>query len=632
MSAHRASPWKTRVACLAILFIFPIANHLAAASGVIIYPVNPEGILIASISGLSPEAVEIFDGVSFLRYSTAENYDTPISLTPGRHVIGVNFNGITLERAINLAESEVRILTIVFPREEFDIAGWIDEQKISSSQVLVKSLDITAPGEQWFDSFYGTWEVHLHGLAATGGIEVVPLLTKQQISYRLTSRDFEFSLGNEIAVTSFQDSSVFLNTLVDPLLSRSLDVQISERPFTNWYLQYRKNPGYPEFPHIQFSGGSPFLASHINALDGEGDSMDLIAARISFSSLRFRIPRKLEAEGLAVFSSNGTCCPASNSNSELIYGNLDYIKMSSMPYDILGAGIPLLKNCGNGVLDPGEECDDGNRKNGDCCSVTCGWEPSGSSCGRQDACVQDACDEHGHCIDGNHLICDDGKFCNGEEICNPAWGCHSGSTPFHWASEALNLFLCEEGDPCTINFCNWEKDECESLDIPDCSSGQFDLPLPVPIRVTIPSGRNIEIPIPNSVPPPFPVLINYLSTSEGYLTAIPILIQVSVPHRVHEPEAASWSVGSLPPLSFGVATQPAQLWYLNLEGDPALPMTLTFFYNPSFLRAGVNESELIMYKLTEAGWAPVPGVIDPIAKTITITTDSLSIFCLGAMH
>src|SRR5262245_43202792 len=31
--------------------------------------------------------------------------------------------------------------------------------------------------------------------------------------------------------------------------------------------------------------------------------------------------------------------------------------------------------CGNGVLDPGEECDDGNDRDGDCCSATCRAEP-----------------------------------------------------------------------------------------------------------------------------------------------------------------------------------------------------------------------------------------------------------------
>src|SRR5262249_8036678 len=35
--------------------------------------------------------------------------------------------------------------------------------------------------------------------------------------------------------------------------------------------------------------------------------------------------------------------------------------------------------CGNGFLDAGEQCDDGNALNGDCCSASCQFEPADSS-------------------------------------------------------------------------------------------------------------------------------------------------------------------------------------------------------------------------------------------------------------
>lgn len=49
--------------------------------------------------------------------------------------------------------------------------------------------------------------------------------------------------------------------------------------------------------------------------------------------------------------------------------------------------------CGNGIVDPGEECDDGNGVAGDGCESDCAW-----------TCVSD--DE-----------CDDGQVCNGGEAC-----------------------------------------------------------------------------------------------------------------------------------------------------------------------------------------------------------------------
>ncbi len=54
--------------------------------------------------------------------------------------------------------------------------------------------------------------------------------------------------------------------------------------------------------------------------------------------------------------------------------------------------------CGNGVLDPGEGCDDGNRLDQDCCSKSCSPAPAGRACpddGR--ACTTDTCDGAGAC-------------------------------------------------------------------------------------------------------------------------------------------------------------------------------------------------------------------------------------------
>ncbi|MDH3214210.1 MAG: hypothetical protein OEM05_17160, partial [Myxococcales bacterium] len=36
--------------------------------------------------------------------------------------------------------------------------------------------------------------------------------------------------------------------------------------------------------------------------------------------------------------------------------------------------------CGNGVIEAGEDCDDGNTQDGDCCDALCTFEPGGSSC------------------------------------------------------------------------------------------------------------------------------------------------------------------------------------------------------------------------------------------------------------
>jgi cysteine-rich repeat protein len=55
----------------------------------------------------------------------------------------------------------------------------------------------------------------------------------------------------------------------------------------------------------------------------------------------------------------------------------------------------ILERCGDGHVDPEEECDDGNNRNGDCCSATCRFEPAGSSC--LAGCSPHTCNGGGQC-------------------------------------------------------------------------------------------------------------------------------------------------------------------------------------------------------------------------------------------
>jgi cysteine-rich repeat protein len=55
--------------------------------------------------------------------------------------------------------------------------------------------------------------------------------------------------------------------------------------------------------------------------------------------------------------------------------------------------------CGNGIVSAGEQCDDGNAIAGDCCAPTCQFELGGSSCDDGDICTNaDACDGAGTCV------------------------------------------------------------------------------------------------------------------------------------------------------------------------------------------------------------------------------------------
>ena len=64
-----------------------------------------------------------------------------------------------------------------------------------------------------------------------------------------------------------------------------------------------------------------------------------------------------------------------------------------------GAGVPgcSTPGCGNGFVDPGEQCDDGLPESS-CCSESCQREPAGTGC-ESDAnvCTDDVCDASGTC-------------------------------------------------------------------------------------------------------------------------------------------------------------------------------------------------------------------------------------------
>ena len=95
--------------------------------------------------------------------------------------------------------------------------------------------------------------------------------------------------------------------------------------------------------------------------------------------------------------------------------------------------------CGNSILEPGEQCDDGNVLGGDCCSALCQYDAPGAACEDGDACTEsDTCDGAGVCTTGSPLVCDDANACTNDS-CDSGSGCVF--TP--------NTDPCDDGDLCT---------------------------------------------------------------------------------------------------------------------------------------------------------------------------------------
>ncbi len=73
-------------------------------------------------------------------------------------------------------------------------------------------------------------------------------------------------------------------------------------------------------------------------------------------------------------------------------------------------------SCGNGVLDPGETCDDGDRGRSDCCDRLCALQPAGKVCAADaELCTIERCDDAGTC---QHLPQPAGTLCQTDgELC-----------------------------------------------------------------------------------------------------------------------------------------------------------------------------------------------------------------------
>ena len=124
--------------------------------------------------------------------------------------------------------------------------------------------------------------------------------------------------------------------------------------------------------------------------------------------------------------------------------------------------------CGNGVLDPGEACDDGNTSGGDGCEITC--TPTG--CGDDVVAGAEECDDgnivSGDCCSsgcrfeagGSSCPDADGNACTIDPHCDGAGACVQDHAPSGAA--------CADDELCTIDECDGTG-TCLHLAVPDSS-------------------------------------------------------------------------------------------------------------------------------------------------------------------
>lgn len=143
--------------------------------------------------------------------------------------------------------------------------------------------------------------------------------------------------------------------------------------------------------------------------------------------------------------------------------------------------------CGNGIVDPGEECDAGEQPT-PCCTDDCQFVAPGTPCPDGDVCNGDEiCSAFGQCVPGAHLVCNDGNACTAD-TCVPASGCRYEAVP-DGASCSDGAFCngaelcvggacadrddpaCDDGDPCTENLCDAAAGACLNPPVAQPSPG-----------------------------------------------------------------------------------------------------------------------------------------------------------------
>lgn len=107
--------------------------------------------------------------------------------------------------------------------------------------------------------------------------------------------------------------------------------------------------------------------------------------------------------------------------------------------------------CGNTVLEAGEQCDAG-ASGSSCCTATCQFRPSGTTCNDGNACTQvDAC-QAGVCLGSSPVVCTATDACRVAGVCNPTTGvCSQPAKPNGAACNDQNA--CTGTDTCQAGVC-----------------------------------------------------------------------------------------------------------------------------------------------------------------------------------
>lgn len=100
--------------------------------------------------------------------------------------------------------------------------------------------------------------------------------------------------------------------------------------------------------------------------------------------------------------------------------------------------------------------------------------------------------------------------------------------------------------------------------------------------------------------------------------------------RADENEVATRiAQGDISGFTFQTPSQPAQLWKVEFSGTYTGAINVSFGYDVTLLPPGFGVEGLAIYHYTGGTWVKLPGVVNTVTNTITVSTSDLGVFALG---
>ena len=221
---------------------------------------------------------------------------------------------------------------------------------------------------------------------------------------------------------------------------RSFSLASAEQVSVTFRYRMDQSPDYDagEFSQVMFEIDGVAVGTmgndHVVQLTGDGNSGEVRTTGWQTLVL-----------DLGVLSSGAHTITIGGYNNQKTLSN----EFTTIWIDDVGILTVLPPVCGDGLIGPGEDCDDGGTAAGDCCSPLCGFESAGSPCDDVNACTEiDVCDGAGTC-EGDAITCGEPPACT-TGSCDVGLGCVFTPVPgcgpavpasFAWGRALLALML-----------------------------------------------------------------------------------------------------------------------------------------------------------------------------------------------